>query len=1048
MEESASFGAWLRRQRKARDLTQPEVAHRVGCAVITIQKIEADERRPSKDIAARLADVLALAPEERDGFLAAARGERAVDRLPGPGQPVPRDERAPTAALPRGSVTFLYTDIVGSTQLLRQLGARYAAVLADQRRLLRAAIQAAGGVVVDMQGDRLFGAFGQARQALVAALQAQHALLGHPWPEDLVPRTRMALHTGEPAVTPEGYIGLDVHRVARLCAAAHGGQVLLSQATQALVASALPHHVELRDLGVHRLKDLPHPERLFQVVAADLPAVFPPLTTLDVGAHHLPIPATPLIGRGTELTVVRDLLHQSDVRLVTLTGPGGTGKTRLALEVARQLRDDVPGGIWFVDLAPISDPTSVIPAIAQVLGVRQSGDEPLLASVQLALQDRHLLLVLDNFEQVLDAAGDVAALLATASQLQVLITSREALHLAGEQEVAVPPLHLPDPKHAFALAELTQVEAVALFLTRARAACPDFQITEATAADIRAICARLDGLPLALELAAARCNVLAPPDLLARLDQRFQLLTRGPRTLPARQQTLRATIDWSYNLLTAAEQHLFAQLAVFVGGWTLEVAEAVCAGPSGAVLDGLQSLLDKSLVHQERGQPAAASSGPARVLRFRMLETIREYGLEHLQATGEAATVRRQHAAYFLAQAEAAATALRGPARGAWLNRLEAEHDNLRAALQWALDVQQTELGLRLVTALAPFWLVRGYLSEGYRWWEQAVSLPGAVEPAVRAQALLAATNFWFIRAAAGWIEESLRLFQAIGDEHGVAHALLALDRPEESLAHFRKLHDRHGIADALQWLGLARESEEVLDQALALYRELGDIGATTVALEQIGGMLRDKGDYARARLMFEEGLALAGQIGDTNIYTWILHSWGEMALLQGDYAAAQTRMEASLAGFRAAGNKRGIALELHNLAYVAQHRGAAGQMAASFAESLTLWQEIDSGVGNGVVACLAGFAAAAVHSHASGGTGPTEQGRQGSLRAARLLGAVEALCVAHGLRLWHAWRVEVDSNHVLARTLLDETTWDVAWAEGQAMTLEQAIAFALRETA
>ena len=559
-------------------------------------------------------------------------------------------------------------------------------------------------------------------------MEAQRALAAHEWPEWEVVRVRIGLHTGEPAVTGGRYVGLDVHRAARVCNAGHGGQVLLSQTTRDLVARDLPAGVALRDLGLHRLRDLTQAEHLYQLVIPGLPADFPPLRTLDRRPHNLPVQATPLIGREREVAAVGALLRRPEVRLVTLTGPGGVGKTRLALQVGAEVLDGFQDGVFFVALAAVSDPAQVVPEIAQALGLAGSGEPSLGERIErgvydslresfryldpaqfggpspresliASLRDRELLLILDNFEQVLAAAPLLTDLLAACPGLKALVTSRTVLRLYGAQEFPVPPLALPDPGPLPPLEALSQYAAVALFIQRAQAAKPDFQVTNATAPLVAEICQRLDGLPLAIELAAARVRLLPLPTLLARLEHRLQVLTGGAQDVPARHQTLRGAITWSHDLLDAGEQQLFRRLAIFAGGCTLEAAELVCnVGGDLALdlLDGLASLVDKSLLRQSEradGEPC-----------FVMLDTIREYGRERLEANGEAAAIERAHAAYYLALAEEAEQGLLGPRQAAWLARLDEEHENLRAALGWARAHGQAAVALRLVGALGRYW--------------------------------------------------------------------------------------------------------------------------------------------------------------------------------------------------------------------------------------------------------------------------------------------------------------------------------------------------------
>ena len=583
------------------------------------------------------------------------------------------------ADLPTGTVTFLFTNIEGSTARWEQRAEGMQTARAHHDAILRGAILAHRGAIVKMVGDGFLAAFATPADGVAAALAAQRALHATDWKEAGPVGVRMALHTGAAEERDGDYFGPTLNRAARLMAVAHGGQVLLSRAALELTRDLLAPGVEVRDLGEHRLKDLSRPERIFQVVAPDLPAIFAPLRTLDAQANNLPHQPTLLVGRDQELAALAALLRRTEARLVTLTGPGGTGKTRLALQAATDFVDDCADGVWFIDLAPISDPGLVASTIGHTLGLKETGGQPLLDGLKSHLRDKQLLLVLDNFEQVVSAAHLLTDLLATSPRLKVLVTSREVLRLAGEHEYPVPPLALPPSELPPVIERLEEYAAVALFVERARAANPDFKITGENAPAVAAICARLDGLPLALELAAARIKVLPPAALLARLDNRLKLLTDGARDRGARQQTLRGAIDWSYHLLLPDEQALFRRLGLFVGGCTLEAVEAVCdaAGNSRPdVLDLVASLVDKSLLRQEQ-EPAGDS-------RFSMLETIREYAREQLATSGET-RLFQHHAAYYLAFAEQAARELTGQHQAPWLRRLDAEQDNLRAALTWGL---------------------------------------------------------------------------------------------------------------------------------------------------------------------------------------------------------------------------------------------------------------------------------------------------------------------------------------------------------------------------
>src|SRR5687768_14825182 len=581
------------------------------------------------------------------------------------------DLRVTRTDLPSGTVTFLFTDVEGSTRLLHALGAEgYADALATHRRILRETCSRHNGVEVDTQGDAFFIAFPTAPGALAAAAEAREALSSGPI------KVRMGLHTGTPHLTDEGYVGPDVHRAARIAAAGHGGQILVSSATAQLVDA------ELSDLGDHRLKDLTAPERIFQLGAEE----HPPLKTLH--QTNLPVPATPFLGRDTELDEIGALLARDGVRLVTLTGPGGTGKTRLALQAAANVADAFPGGVWWVPLAALRDPALVLESASAALGA--TGD---LAE---HIGDKRLLLLLDNFEHLTAAAAHLAPLLAKCPNLTLLVTSREPLHLGGEHEYAVDPLQ--------------RTEAVELFLTRALAVRRDF----AANGEVALICERLDHLPLAIELAAARVKMLSPKALLQRLEQRLPLLAGGTRDAPERQRTLRATIEWSHELLSPDEQRLFARLAVFRGGCTLEAAEAVV----DADLDTLQSLVDKSLVR-------VRDSG-----RFWMLETIREFAVERLEASGEADEISRRHAEFFLEIAEELQPRVMKDDADA-LDQLTEDHDNLRAALDRLEAEGDAERLQRLGGSVWRFWYLRSHLTEGKRRLDAAMAAGGDATPAL-----------------------------------------------------------------------------------------------------------------------------------------------------------------------------------------------------------------------------------------------------------------------------------------------------------------------------
>jgi len=923
--------------------------------------------------------------------------------------------------LPTGTVTFLFTDIEGSTTRWEQQRAAMQVALARHDALLRRAIDDHGGHVFKTVGDAFCAAFASPLAALEAALAAQRALAGEDWGAVGLVCVRMAMHTGLAQQRDDDYFGPPLNRVARLLSTGHGMQVLLSGVTQELVRDQLPADTALRDLGEHRLKDLIRPERIFQLVAPDLPGDFPPLKTLEHRPNNLPLQPTPFIGRERELEAVQQRFGQPDVRLLTLTGTGGTGKTRLALQVAADLLDDFHDGVWFINLAPITDPALVASTIASTLGVTEAAGQPLVATLKSFLRDKHLLLVLDNFEQVLPAAPLVSDLLAAAPHLKVLVTSRALLGLYGEHDLAVPPLQLPDPTHLPPLDRLSQYEAVRLFIERAQAARAEFAITNANAPAVAEICARLDGLPLAIELAAARIRLLSPQALLQRQGSRLTLLTGGGRDLPARHQTLRAAIAWSYSLLDQREQTLFARLAVFAGGCTLEAVEAVCHAEEALevdVLDGA-SLVDKSLLRQMEG----LDDEP----RFTMLETIREYAVERLVATGEEADVRHRHASYYLALAEGAEPAWGTAEEPRWLDLLEHEHDNFRAALAWSLQSGDAQIGGRLAGALAYFWSSRGFDREAMDWLEQATAQGASASAAVRARALA-----WLGVLKAWWGEQER------------AASLAA-----ESVALARDAGDQRVLAEALAFAGpraaqrgdYARAAA-LFDESLALFRELGDLRGIAGHLG-VAGILGCQGALAfrqgateRAMRLIEEALTLTRRAGNLDGIARTLNTLGMIARSQGEPARAAQLYTEALATWRSFGEYGGQGAVLLNLGFVVLRQGEVREAEAYFRQSLAVAQRFGLPADALVVAGLASVLGIA---------GTTLEDAR---RAAGLLGAADAHIEWSGIELAQTHRIDIEWAMATVRTKLDEATWEAAFVKGRAMSLEQAIAYALAETA
>jgi predicted ATPase/class 3 adenylate cyclase len=611
--------------------------------------------------------------------------------------------------LPRGTVTLVFTDIEGSTRLLAALGSRYEEVLAIHRRLLRAAFSSNAGIEVDTQGDALFYAFSRAQDAVRGGVAGQRALASHDFGEGVELRVRMGIHTGEPSLSDEGYVGTDVHLGARISAVAWGGQIVVSFATAALVGGK-SDGISLRSLGQHALKDIEDRVELHQVVAPGLRENFPALRSVSSHPTNVPARLPTLIGREEEIAALVELLSSEDISVVTLVGPGGTGKTRLALAVGAELPSVFGDGVFFVDLSALSDASLVVPAIAQALSLREAAGRSLTETLENYLSSKEMVLILDNFEQVMEAASEVSALVASSSSLKVVVTSREALRIEGEREFPLHPLALPSLDSE--PTEILASPAVELFVARARAVRPGLALSGEDAVHVATICRRLDGLPLAIELAAARVKVLSVGALAARLEKSLGVLGTGRRDASDRQRTLIGAIAWSYELLDEAEQRLFRRLGVFAGGWSLDTAEEVCdqGDLSLDLLDGLVSLVDKSLARALEGDED----------RFSMLETVREFSLEKLGESGEAQEIRSAHAEYFRALAEEAEPHLVGADQKVWLDRLEREHENLRAAMSWSF-AGNTDSAIRIAAAARRLWWVRGYLSEGQAWLRRAL---------------------------------------------------------------------------------------------------------------------------------------------------------------------------------------------------------------------------------------------------------------------------------------------------------------------------------------
>ncbi len=953
---------------------------------------------------------------------------------------------------PSGTVTFLFTDIEGSTKLWEEHPEAMPAALARHDALLRTAIETNNGYIFKTIGDAFCAAFANATDALNATLAAQRALAAEVWGSEIGPlKARMALHTGSAEERDNDYFGPTINRIARLMAG-YGGQILLSATTQTLVAEQLPPQVELRDLGEHRLKDLIRPEHIFQVIAPDLVSDFPMLKTLNAAPTNLPVQLTSFIGRDKEIAEVRRLVRAE--HLITLVGSGGTGKTRLALQAAAYGLDSFPDGVWFVDLASISDPSFVPQAVATALELREEIGRPIMTTIIEALRTKTALLLLDNCEHLVEAAAQLTTkLLSACPHVRILASSREALGIPGETIYRVPSLAIPDPRQRPSVEALLEFESVRLFIDRAQIALPSFTINKENSASIAQICAQLDGIPLALELAAARVRMLRVEHIAARVEDRFRLLTSGSRTALPRQQTLRALIDWSYDLLSPVERSLLQRLSVFAGGWTFESAEAICSGGGidvGDMLDLMSLLVNKSLVviEREHGEDT----------RYRLLGTIRQYADEKLTAAGEREAIRDRHLSYFLSLAEFAEFELTGPDQMLWIERLETELDNIHTALGWSLERTSTadppgsdtiEIGLRLASALKWYWRAR-YLSNGSTWLGSLIARPQeGVRASVRAKALnvQAFLEHWQTGSAfaQSLAEESLAIYRELNDRGGIAFSLYILGSAAfyrgdyqqgrqsslESLALYRETGDTLGLAEVLGVLGYIidnqnyQQSLSYLEESLTLYRKVGHLAQICRTLSYLGAITLRECEYEVSRRWLEEALSFSRMLGKWDTAA-CLRGIGDLSLRQGAYAEARACYEESLSLSNETINHYWV---VTNLGYALLGQGELERAYRTFDDSQQHFQLSGSKIG--VVYALEGLASLAV------AKGHME-------RAARLFGWNDSMRETLDDRRPPVEQASVDRDLATIRTQLDEAAFSAAYAAGKTLTLEEAVAEAL----
>ena len=923
--------------------------------------------------------------------------------------------------LPSGTVTFLFTDIEGSTKLAQEYPDAMPSLLARHNEILKQAIEAHNGFVFQTVGDSFCASFHNASDALHAALDAQRVLHTEDWTAAPI-RVRMGIHTGQVEAQENGeYNGyLTLSHIQRLMSAAHGGQVLISLATQELVHDELPEGVTLRDMGQRRLKDVIRPEHIYQLVIAELPNDFPPIKTLDLYLHNLPAQMTSFIGREKEREEIKQSL--SEHRLLTLTGSGGAGKSRLSLQVGMDCLQQFPDGVWLVELAPVTDPALVPQTLLTTFSLREDRHRSVLDVLIDYLRAKTLLLVLDNCEHLIEACAQISdALLQGCPKLRILASSREALGITGEVAYRVPSLNTPNPENLPSLDELHKADSIRLFVDRAATAKPGFMLTNVNAFSLAQICYRLDGIPLAIELAASRVKVLSPEQIAARLDDRFRLLTGGSRTALPRQQTLRAMIDWSYSLLSDQEKTLFRRLAVFVGGWTLEAAEAVCAGleedaiPSYDVLDLLTRLVDKSLVVIEETEGE---------IRYHRLETIRQYSREKFFETDEVEAVRDRHLNFFVRFAELVDQKLKSRDQLLWHRRMSLEQDNLRAALEWGLN-RNLDNALRIAGATNLFWTAGGYSAEGFRWTQRAL------EQGEKTPIPTGITNEQRLVGRAKALCGLTRLYLSLGDNASAKHAA------EESVALYRQSQDRRGLAFALivlayplDFLGEREQAETALQESYSIARAEKDTYLICRSLNRLAHVIVDLyHDLNLSQGYVEESLRLAREAGLSSQEAQACEILGFIAIHKNDHDAARASLKESARVYAEIGATFNVILEKSNLAHMERRLGNHAEALEYYRETITAFRDMgQTGAVSHQLECF-GFIALAQNQNE---------------RALHLFAAADALRKKSNTPMTPDEQTYFDGQLKSLRENMDLKEFDLIWSKGHSMRMEQAIELAV----
>ena len=933
--------------------------------------------------------------------------------------------------LPSGTVTFLFTDIEGSTKLAQQFPDELPALLSRHDEILNHEVETHHGFVFQTAGDSFCVAFQNASEALDASVGAQKRLQTEPWSPAPV-KVRMGIHTGKAEIQESGeYHGyLTLSHVQRLMSAAHGGQVLISHATQELIRAHLPHGIHLRDMGERRLKDMARPEHIYQIIISDLPSEFPQIKTLDVFHHNLPAQMTSFIGREKELNEVRQTLNT--YRLVTLTGSGGVGKSRLSLQVGTQCLPAYSDGVWLVELAPVTDPALIGQTLLSVFKLREDTHRNALDVLTDYLREKNILLLLDNCEHLIDACAELStALLQACPNLRILASSREALGISGEFIYRVPSLHTLNPAEVPPLDQLAKVDSIRLFLERAATAKPGYALTQDNASFLVQICERLDGIPLAIELAASRVKVLSPEQIAARLDDRFRLLTGGSRTALPRQQTLRATIDWSYSLLSDSEKMLFRRLAVFVGGWTLEAAESVCgyedspayyfAARKGImvgrfdILDGLTRLVDKSLILIEE-TPVG--------IRYHRLETIRQYSRERFFETDEVESVLDRHLAYFVQFAEEVDEKLKGSDQMEWQSRMAAEQDNLRVALDWGVN-RNPDSALRIAGAANLFWTASGFSAEGFRWTQKSL------EQVERSPLSSGSTTEQRLMARAKALRGLTRLYLSLGDNTN------AKQSAEESVALYRQGNDRRGLAFALvvlayplEFLGLRAQAEAALQESYSIAQAEGDVYGICRSLNRLARVivqLYDDPDLSKQYV--EESLRLARENGLRSQEAQASEILGFISAQRHDFDTARLYLKESMRLYEEIGSSFNVILEKSNLAHLERRLGNYTGALGYYRQTLPAFRDIaQTGAVAHQLECF-GFIAIA---------------QDQNERALHLFASAHALRERAGTPMTPDEQSYFNEQLGTLHEKMDSLKYDAIWAQGHALKMEEAIELAM----